>query len=458
MMRKDNLLSALLGQAALLLMAATALVVTSCTQDNDEPGNTLPEGKITLVPTVAPVTAWSTADGAADNRSAAPGTRADAPVPAALTGGMIGIEISTLGTDGNSAGTKIGCNYYSVSADGKLTRLPYDSGNLDETEADLAVDAPGDYWIYSGGTVTLTTDGIEYSGSFVRNEGVKKTITTDGKFSIALSIRTGGLRLNVKNTDGTDYTGTDVTAKPLTIIPYQYGTSFEVKTLTSTVHSAIWGNIYSSSSVNAGDPLLELATGGKTYRVLAPRQISFTTARLYTFNVRVGATGITVSSDDLGIADFDVQANTDVEAKPKPAPIVSGNNVWDVNGYWVTAPDADVNKTYQWAASDAANVMDSDPCAGNGNWRMPTMKDFEKMAGWTTGNSWSQDGASTSDTAVTSDKDTWNAAFPYGNYWSSVARTSSSNAWTMTSNGNGTARYSWYSKTNTFKVRCVQVQ
>lgn len=325
MMRKDNLLSALLGQAALLLMAATALVVTSCTQDNDEPGNTLPEGKITLVPTVAPVTAWSTADGAADNRSAAPGTRADAPVPAALTGGMIGIEISTLGTDGNSAGTKIGCNYYSVSADGKLTRLPYDSGNLDETEADLAVDAPGDYWIYSGGTVTLTTDGIEYSGSFVRNEGVKKTITTDGKFSIALSIRTGGLRLNVKNTDGTDYTGTDVTAKPLTIIPYQYGTSFEVKTLTSTVHSAIWGNIYSSSSVNAGDPLLELATGGKTYRVLAPRQISFTAARLYTFNVRVGATGITVSSDDLGIGDFKTEPVTSAEAEMKVKPV----SKWD---------------------------------------------------------------------------------------------------------------------------------
>ena len=210
--------------------------------------------------------------------------------------------------------------------------------------------------------------------------------------------------------------------------------------------------------MNLGDPLLELATGGKTYRVLAPRQISFTAARLYTFNVRVGATGITVSSDDLGVADFDVQTNTNVEAKPKPAPIVSDNTVWDVNGYWVTAPDADVNKTYQWAASDVAIVMDNDPCAGNGNWRMPTMKDFEKMAGWTTGNSWSQDGASTSDTAVTSDKDTWNAAFPYGNYWSSVARTSSSNAWTMTSNGNGTARYSWYSKTNTFKVRCVQVQ
>ena len=74
-----------------------------------------------------------------------------------------------------------------------------------------------------------------------------------------------------------------------------------------------------------------------------------------------------------------------------PDPIVPGNKVYAVNGYFVTAPDADASKTYQWAANNDATQMDSDPCAGHGNWRMPTMKDFETMAGWGTGNPWSQD-------------------------------------------------------------------
>ena len=47
-------------------------------------------------------------------------------------------------------------------------------------------------------------------------------------------------------------------------------------------------------------------------------------------------------------------------------------------------------------------------------------------------------------------------SFPNGNYWSSVARTSDSNAWNMNSNGNGTANYNWNNKTNTNYVRCVQ--
>ena len=241
MMRKDNLLSALLGQAALLLMAATALVVTSCTQDNDEPGNTLPEGKITLVPTVAPVTAWSTADGAADNRSAAPGTRADAPVPAALTGGKIGIMIARVPVGGGNPKPEdiLGSNYFSVSADGKLTRIPF-SGQPEEMEAPLGVDAPGEYLVGASGTVSLITDGITYESYIANGGGEKMTIAADGKLSIALSIDTGGLRLNVKNTDGTNYTGTDVTATLKTVTQI-VGGGGDVKTLTSTVPSAIWG-------------------------------------------------------------------------------------------------------------------------------------------------------------------------------------------------------------------------
>ena len=313
MKKKRNLLKTLAGAtvpALLLLMAATALVITSCSQDENEPGSTLPEGRIALAPTVAPTTAWSTADG-----GNAPGTRADATIAASLTGGEIAISISTLGADGNSAGTKIGCNYFSVSADGKLTRLPYNSGNLDETEAPLAVDAPGEYWVNAGGPVTLLTDDIEYGSYLLLSGGAKMNIAADGKLSLGLPIITSGLRLNVKNADGTTYTGTDVTATLKTVTPYQYGTTFDVKTLTSAAPSAIWGNISSSSSAALSTQLLELATGGKTYRVLAPRQISFTAARLYTFNVRVGATGITVSSDDLGIADFEAEPVTNTEAK-----------------------------------------------------------------------------------------------------------------------------------------------
>ena len=141
-----------------------------------------------------------------------------------------------------------------------------------------------------------------------------------------------------------------------------------------------------------------------------------------------------------------------------PDPIVAGNTVYAVNGYWVTAPDANVDKTYQWASSETATTMDNDPCAGKGNWRMPTMADFEKMAGWSTANPWSQNGASTSSTNITSDKDAWNAAFPLGGYWSSVARTSDLDAWRMGSNGDGTAGYNRDYKTNSRYVRCVQPQ
>ena len=140
-----------------------------------------------------------------------------------------------------------------------------------------------------------------------------------------------------------------------------------------------------------------------------------------------------------------------------PAPIIPGNKVYVVNGYYVTAPNGNENKQYQWASSTVATVMDSDPCAGHGNWRMPTMEDFEKMAGWTESHRWSQDAIDTS-TNILSDKDAWNAAFPGGNYWSSVAHTSDSNVWLMYSDGNGTAYYKWYSKPNSFYVRCVQVQ
>lgn len=140
-----------------------------------------------------------------------------------------------------------------------------------------------------------------------------------------------------------------------------------------------------------------------------------------------------------------------------PEPIVEGNTVWEVNGYWVTAPSSNVSQTYQWNSNTSATSMASDPCAGHGSWRMPTMEDFEKMAGWTATWPWSQSATSTTKD-ILSDKSAWNTAFPSGYYWSSVARTSDSHAWGMYSNGNGTADYNWYVKTNSRYVRCVQVK
>ena len=433
MKRKDNLLTSLLGPAALLLMAATALVITSCSQDNEEPGGTTPEGRITLAPTVAPVAAWST-DG-----SDASGTRADATVPASLTGGEIAIEISTLGADGNSAGTKIGCNYYSVSADGKLTRLPYDPGNLDETEAPLAVDAAGDYWVNAGGPVTLATDDIGY-GSHLLMSGAKVTIGADGTFTLPLSIATGGLRLNVKNTDSTAYIGADVTATLKTVSLYS-GTTFDAKTLTSAAPATIWGNISPSNSVTAGTQLLELSVAGKTYKVNAPRQISFTAARLYTFNVRVGATGITVSSDDLGIKDFEAEPVTNAEAKP--VPLYNGQSVNELaisgqTAFWVAPEDASTST--QWG-----NINFSTICPAG--WHVPTKDEFVAMTGITAGSS----SASTNNDAI-------KAAFPAGDsYWSSTDG-GTSNAWILYVDTDGASYIDNLNKTSSYRVRCVRAQ
>ena len=138
-------------------------------------------------------------------------------------------------------------------------------------------------------------------------------------------------------------------------------------------------------------------------------------------------------------------------------PIVPGNTVYAVNGYYVTAPDADATKKYKWADDSNANVMDSDPCAGHGDWRMPTMEDFEKMAGWTVTWPWSQTVAADVK-EILSDKDVWKAAFPTGTYWSSVARTIDLSACGIFSYDTGTAYYNTYTKTGSYTVRCVQVQ
>ena len=303
---KRNIRQTLLAPALLLL--ATLLGTASCTQDENEPGGTLPEGKIILVPTVAPTVAWNTTD-----EANAPGTRAAASLPVTLAaGGEVWINLISIDGDGNP-GQSLGCNYFTVTADGKLDRLPF-AGRPNEIEAPLGIDVPGQYVAQSQGDVNLTMDGIACH-AYIRHEVEVVTIGTDGKLTVTFPIESAGLRLNVKNNDGSTYTGADISAAPMTIAQYE-NSPFEAKTLTAAAPGVIWGDISSSSSVNTGGPLLELTVGSKTYRVLAPRQISFTRARLYTFNVRVGATGITVSSDDLDIADFEAEVVTNVEAGP----------------------------------------------------------------------------------------------------------------------------------------------
>lgn len=152
------------------------------------------------------------------------------------------------------------------------------------------------------------------------------------------------------------------------------------------------------------------------------------------------------------------------------APIVPGNMIWELNGYYITAPDADVKKRYQWSASETATAMENNPCAGHGNWRMPSMKDFEKMAGWTETLPWSQGVGIATDFKQVSNEDIWYAAFIDGfQYWSTDVSTSDeTKVWVMFSispgpidpvNGGGSC-YTWSPKTmdNATCVRCVQLK
>lgn len=139
-----------------------------------------------------------------------------------------------------------------------------------------------------------------------------------------------------------------------------------------------------------------------------------------------------------------------------PAPIVAGNIVYELNGFYVTIPDADVKKLYQWASSETATAMENNPCAGHGKWRLPTMEEFEKMSGWTTTNPWSQD------PSLTEYSGNGFYGLPLGYWsnipiWSSVVCTSpTTNVWCLEYIGAGQGRYKKLSKTSTAWVRCVQ--
>ena len=381
--------------APALLLLATMLGTASCTQDENEPGGMLPKGKITLVPTVTPTVAWNTTDD-----TNAPGTRADASLPVTLAaGGKVWIGLIPVKEDGNPGGF-LGCNYFTVTADGKLARLPF-ANRPNEIEAPLGIDVPGQYSAPSEGDVNLTMDGIACH-AYVRHEVELVTIGTDGKLTVTFPIVSAGLRLNVKNTDGSAYTGADISATLMTLAQFE-NSRFEAKTPTAAAPGVIWGDIY-PDNVRKDAPLLELTAGGKTYRVNTPRQITFTGGRLYTFNVWVGATGITVSSDDLGIDDFEVQHATDAEAEPVPLYNGQPANLLAIPGqtaYWVAPEDASTGT--QWVNIDFSTICPA-------GWHVPTKDEFVAMTGIPA------DSNSHSD-----NYDAINAVFPtdYG-YWSST--------------------------------------
>lgn len=139
-----------------------------------------------------------------------------------------------------------------------------------------------------------------------------------------------------------------------------------------------------------------------------------------------------------------------------PSPIVPGNAVYPVNGYWVTAPSADASACYVWSYSRGATAMDKDPCSGHGNWRMPAMRDFSVMAGWQASCPWTQESGKDIH-PVRGNRDAWSVAFPNGVYLSSSDRAADSHVWAMYSDGNGKAGYTWDIKRAARNyIRCVQ--
>ena len=163
-----------------------------------------------------------------------------------------------------------------------------------------------------------------------------------------------------------------------------------------------------------------------------------------------------------------VAGGVNPDSKPdllKPDPVVPGNKVYAMNGYWVTAPDADAAKKYPW---DAANNATTGPCVGHGDWRMPAMKDFEKMLDWSGIPSWadSEDVIQRVDLSSGTEYTIWDTAFPcYSDneyqtfYWSSDSRQVGNNAWSLFRDGpSGYIKYSIDTKASSYHVRCVQPQ
>lgn len=298
---KNNLTTRLAATAWCL----SALLFAGCHNDNEPTQLLPPKGGIALTPSIGDIMPWNGGDDDASTRATTTATLAE--------GGVIDIMIYAVNANDEPIGDVLSSNSYTVTQDGKLERLKVGAGD----DKDLHVPAPGKYSLVSSAKVELITDQLKYR-AFAANENHVINIGGDGKISLPLVIKSGGIHVNLKGTDGTSaYAGNAVEVTLKTVgQTAEFEGGLETKTLIPQASSAIWGDLntkdQSESVVAAGAVVMELKVDGKTYHVKASRQFTITEGRLYRFNVRVGATSISVNEPTIG--DFETEGATNVEA------------------------------------------------------------------------------------------------------------------------------------------------
>lgn len=439
----------------LFLCAAAVCTLGACSENENMPGGAPAGSGIPLIPAVS-ADSWNTPAGAL--------TRAggDTDLPVLLAeGGELKVRLLQLGTDGTPDGNSAQQNRFQIDADGKLVRLA-ESTEKGDTHQDLNVPEEGDYYFNLTGLVNCTLDNIPLRG-FIDLKGKAgaegdaafvQTVGKDGKVTFASKFVSAALRVVAKSSDKGAYAGSDITVTLQNQTDYNNAPA-EVKTLTAAAPTAIWGDLLPEVNHAKDTEVMRIAVDGKTYKVLSPG-FNMLARRLYTFNVLVGATGVVgvELESGTGVADFTPVEVVPAEAEAliPPSPIAEGGKVYSLNGYWVTAPEVGT-KTYPWN-SDTGSTAASNLCDRRGGcWRLPTMKDFEAMAGWTVIWPYS-DEVGTDAKDVLPDKEAWSAAFPSGSYWSSTVRASDSKLG-MIRTYVGNVNYNWAEKSTPMSVRCV---
>ena len=146
-----------------------------------------------------------------------------------------------------------------------------------------------------------------------------------------------------------------------------------------------------------------------------------------------------------------------------PAPIVPGNTVYEVNGYYVTAPGSDeINDRYSWATFETADPCTTGAAAGKG-WKTPSMKDFEAMLGWSQTNPWTDSSSTDTNRTYTMTTDAATAFLISGagdHFLSSDAVTGDMDSyWSLLVTSPDNAGYAKSKKTiDTDLMRCVKKQ
>lgn len=287
----------------------------------------------------------------------------------------------------------------------------------------------GDYMLFS----KTLTPGEDLTVDFVH--GTTRLVFTGLAPNTAYSLKAAGTELTFPKSLSDDLSAVDV---------------MEAQAFTSDAAGNLTVCADLDEKIDANGKLtLELVTGGATvYQTVLSAQGTAGAYKMdgYIYKIKVSESG-----------KVNPENNPDLMV---PAPIIPGNTVWELNGYYITAPDAD-ERYYQWSADPAATVMDNDPCAGHGNWRMPSMKDFEKMAGWTETNPWSQEAGQGA--GQISNEDVWYTIFREGGneYLSTdVYAKDETQVWRMLCGGigSGGSFYYWYGKTENGSIRCVQTK